>query len=101
MNDDSTVYLTFKIVRYGRVPSADYVGPAALGALEAKAELKDGHLQAAYAGDGDQMCRFLLQPGELKIVVLNQDQSAHCKSWGGYNTYLDGTFWLVEEGLLQ
>jgi hypothetical protein len=101
MNNDRTVHLTFNIVRYGIVPSADYVGPAALGTLEADAELRDGHLEAAYAGDKHVTCRFSLQPGELKIVVPNQDMPIQCKSWGGYNIDLNGTFWLVEEGLAQ
>ena len=101
MNANSTAHLTFNIVRYGRVSSADQVGPAALGTLESDAVLKDGHLEAAYAGDENVTCRFFLQPGALKMVVPNQDMPAQCKSWGGYSTNLDGTFWLVEEGLAQ
>jgi hypothetical protein len=100
-NVDGTLRLNFNIVRYGIVPSASYVGPAASGTLEANAVFKNGHLEAAYAGSENVTCRLPLQPSKLAIVIPNQDPSVHCNSWGGHNTYLDGTFWLVEEGLAQ
>ena len=86
------VSINLYIERYGLVESAEESGPAAYWKLSANGSLDVDKLTIKYEGEGKTKCEIAMKWEDIRIVAPDQNLPEQCQL-GGYNTYVDGTYW--------
>jgi hypothetical protein len=81
--------------RYGVIESAEESGPAAYWDLYADGYLDGDNLIIKYKGLNEKDCAITMEKENIKFVAPRHNLNEECET-GGYNTYVDGTYWLTD-----
>lgn len=85
--------------RYGRVPSANFIGPAAFGILRGTGYIRNSLLILEYRKLQDKAtCNVSFEVNGNYILASQHNHSMDC-SYGGANIYADGKYILLEHEL--